>query len=388
MVQAVSDVFPYLVWQYPMVPTNEINSTAISGDGSRCIAGTWDGPYQNHVPPPTAEYVVNCWDRSANPPNPLWSDPFEAHEGVFVVAISADGSRAAAGGWKKIGKGFAHIYDAATGKKLISYHFLNRVNALAFSDDGNVLAIAGNDAYLAQAQNGVFPAQPSHLGLPADTFLVSLSIVGYGDAFVFGDHNGNVYLVENNNGSLGKPFVWAGGEAMGPIHSVAISKDGRWFVAVGDSSSIYLFTPDSIQKQAYATSLEIGVGNRFRWVAMSADGSFITPAENVGTGGKVYGVQNNDGVLSKLWEQDIDRNPNCTSTDAGGKFVAIAAGYDLPTYPAGGRLALLNGSDGAPVWQFDTQKMAWPCFISEDASGIFGGSDDGVAYYFTPQQKP
>ena len=388
MSQPASDVFPYLLWQSPMVPTNEINSTAISGDGSRCIAATFDGPYQGHVPPLQAPYVVNCWDRSANPPKTLWSHPFEAYEGVFVVAISADGSRAAAGGWKKKGEGFAQIYDAATGQKLVTYHFLNRVNALAFSDDGSVLAIAGNDAYLAQSQNGVFPLNPNPLRLPPDTYLESIAITGYGEgAFVLGDHSGNVYLAVNNNGTIGNSYVWAGGKVIGPIHSVDISKDGTWFVAVGDSASIYLFTPDSIQKQKYATSLDLGIGDRFRWVAMSADGSFITTAENVGTAGKVYGVQNNDGVLSKIWEHDVDRNPNCTSTDAVGKYVAIAAGYDRDGFPPGGRLALLDGTNGTPIWQFDTQKMAWPCFISLDASGIFGGSDDGIAYYFTPQAK-
>jgi outer membrane protein assembly factor BamB len=374
--------FPYLRWQYTMDPKYPINSAAISADGSRCVAATFQGAYGGSPPPPTDYYCVNCWDRDGKL---LWSDKFQAFEGAFAVAISGDASTVAAGGWMKEGQGYARVYDAETGKQLVTYYFDHRVNGLALSNDGSVLAIAENDAYLAQQSGGVFPTTPSALGLPDGTIVEAISMPADGSVFVVGDHGGNVYLVENNDGSIGSSYSWAGGSDMGPVHSMAISSDGAWFVAVGDSTSVYLFNLDSIKQKQYATSLDLASSNRLRWVTISADGSFISTVGNVDESGVVFGIQNNAGALSTLWDQPAKtkQNPNCASTDAAGKYVAVATGYT--PYEVQGQLLLLNGATGEVLWEYQTPMMAWPCFISADGSGILAGSDYGVAYYLTPE---
>lgn len=385
MSRPASYYFPYMLWQHAMDPQFPINSTAISADGSRCVAATFQGAYGGSPPPPSNDYYcVNCWDRQGKL---LWSDMFQAFEGAFAVAISGDGSIAAAGGWLKEGQGYARIYEATTGQQLVTYYFDHRVNGLALSNDGSVLVIAENDAYLAQQSGGVFPTQPSALGLPAGTIVEAISMPADGSVFVAGDHGGNVYLVENNDGSIGSSYSWAGGSDMGPLHSVAVSSDGAWFVAVGDSTSVYLFNLDSIKQNQYATSLDLASSNRLRWVTISADGSFISTVGNVDESGVVFGLQNNAGALSTLWDQPAEtkQNPNCASTDAAGKYVAVATGYT--PYGLTGELCLFDGATGARLWHYQTPMMAWPCFISADASGIFAGSDDGVAYYFTPEAR-
>jgi outer membrane protein assembly factor BamB len=249
------------------------------------------------------------------------------------------------------------------------------------------LAIAENDAHLAQQSNGVFPATPNAVGLPAGTIVEAISMPDDGSVFVLGDHAGNVYLVENNNGAIGNVYTWAGGSDMGPVHAVAISADGSWFAAVGDSQSVYLFNLDSIKQGQYAASLDLTTSDRMRWVAISADGSFLAIVENVGTGGLVYGLQNDNGTLSQVWNQPAStkQNPNCVSTDGAGKYVAVATGY-TPNGP-GGELCLFDGATGERLWHYQTPMMAWPCFISADGSGIIAGSDYGVAYYFTPESR-
>ena len=381
--------FPYLRWYRIPKPQFPINGAAISDDGGRAVAATFLGDYGTGSPPSSAPvdntYSVYCWDRHGKR---LWRDQWSGYEGAFAVAISGNGSIAAAGGWMQQGVGFIRAYDAENGKQFVTYDIPSRVNSLALSQDGSVLAAAANDAYLSQQKGGVFPVKPSNVGTAPGTIVETIAMPADGSAFVMGDHVGNVSYVENNGGAIGSIYTWAGTTAIGPIHSVAISADGTWFAAVGDSQSVYLFNLDSIKQQTYAASLNLDTSDRMRWVAMSADGSFLSVACNVGKGGLVYGLQNNNGTLTQLWNAPATTraNPNCASTDALGKYVAVGTGYTVNK--VGGGYALFEGATGKPLWRVHVEQMAWPCFISADGSGIIAGSDYGAAYYLTPGAVP
>jgi WD40 repeat protein len=378
--------FPYLRWERAADPQFPINSAAISDDGGRVVAATFQGNYGIEPPPPPVnnEYSVYCWDREGKQ---LWLDQWMGYEGAFAVAISGNGSIAAAGGWMEDHEGFVRAYDAQKGNQLFTYDIGSRVNGLALSQDGSVLAVAANDAYLFQQTDGVFPATPATLNTGAENIVETIDMPADGSAFVMGDHEGNVYYVENNAGAIGDVYTWAGSTDIGPVHSVAISADGSWFAAVGDSQSVYLFNEDSIKQSTYATTLNLGTSDRMRWVAISDDGSFLSVVENDGTSGLVYGLQNNNGTLTQLWNAPAKtkQNPNCTSTDAAAKYVAVATGY-APN-GLGGEFCLFDGATGERLWHFMAPEMAWPCFISADGSGIIAGSDYGVVYYFTPQGR-
>jgi outer membrane protein assembly factor BamB len=376
---------PFLRWHHQMDPPYQINSTAISADGFRCVAATWQGAYGTSPPPATDYYRVNCWDNTGKL---LWSDKFQAYEGSFACAISGDGSVAAAGGWLKDGTGYTTVYNAATGAKLVTYNFAHRVNTLALSYNGTVLAIGENDVHLAQQKNGVFPTTLSAAGLTG-TVIESVAMSNDGSLLVVGDESSNVYLFENNNGALSNAGTWAGASSnIGVVHSVAISADGAWFVAIGDSTSVYLFDSASIKLKKYTAFFNLQGSDRLRWVTISADGSFIATVGNIKTGGSVYAIKNNNGTLSPSWKQPASTtlNPNCVSTDADGKYVAVATGYTMDE--TGGAFTLFDAATGNQLWSHELPKMAWPCFISADASGIFGGDDAGVVYYFTPGAKP
>lgn len=142
----------------------------------------------------------------------------------------------------------------------------------------------------------------------------------------------------------------------------------------------------SIKLKETVTSLNLSGSNRLRWVTISADGSYIATVGNVGDGGEVYAIKNDSGKLSTIWNQPAKTkdNPNCVSTDAAGQYLAVATGY-TQSDKNGGQFCLFDGATGDMLWQHHSPMMAWPCFISADASGIFAGSDHGVAYYFTPE---
>lgn len=378
--------FPYLRWYRIPKPQFPINGAAISDDGGRAVAATFLGDYGTQTPSAPAPdniYSVYCWDRQGRR---LWRDQWTGFEGAFAVAISGDGSVAAAGGWMQEGVGFIRAYEAEAGTQFFTYDIPSRVNSLALSEDGSVLAAAANDAYLAQQTGGVFPATPAAMGLPAGTIVETIAMPADGSGFVMGDHVGNVTYVENNSGAIGNKYTWAGASAIGPVHSVAFSADGSWFAAVGDSQSVYLFNLDSIKQQKYVATLNLDDSDRMRWVSMSADGSFLSLVGNVGNGGLVYGAQNNDGALTQLWKATTRANPNCASTDALAKYVVVGTGYT--TNKVGGGYALFEGATGKAVWRVHVQQMAWPCFISADGSGIIAGSDYGAVYYMTPGAVP
>lgn len=153
--------FPYLRWYRIPEPQFPINGAAISDDGGRAVAATFLGDYGTKSPsfssPVLNTYSVYCWDRLGKR---LWRDQWTGFEGAFAVAISGDSTVAAAGGWMQEGVGFIRAYNAEDGQQFVTYDIPSRVNSLALSADGSVLAAAANDAYLAGQTSGVFPANP------------------------------------------------------------------------------------------------------------------------------------------------------------------------------------------------------------------------------------
>src|SRR5262249_37325726 len=134
----------------------------------------------------------------------------------------------------------------------------SRTNQLALSKGGAVLAAGADQIYLAQSINGVFPQTPSTYALnPAtDNNVQSVSMPLDGEWFVAGDYAGTVYLVQNDSGSIGKVYTSAQG-LLGTAHCVAAAGNGSWFIAVGGSPDVYLFSVESIQQGNYVTKFSL-----------------------------------------------------------------------------------------------------------------------------------
>ena len=392
-----AEVFTYLRWQQQTDPPYYVNSTAISADGQRVLAGTFFHSYspQMDALPPTPslpdQFGTYCFDSEGRQ---LWVDKFQGFEGVYTVAISASGKIAASGGWITSSPydGFVRAYEVDNGPaNILDFRTQQaRVNALALSADGSTLVAAADKIYLFQQTNGVFPVSPAEFPLqspPAGSSkqnsVQAIAVTTNGTWIVAGDYFGNIYLIENDAGTFGKSYVW-NDSALPTIHSVALTPDGQWFAVGGSGSTVYVFNFESMTASSptYAGTYTLDTGGRVGWVAISDDGTFLSAIGNKGQAGAVVAIKNDNGTLTKVWEQPTAHNPNSTSVDSSANFVCVADGY-----PDGqpGSFSLFDGSCGSLLWSYPTDNMNWPMFISADGSGIAAGSDNGNVFYFTPR---
>jgi outer membrane protein assembly factor BamB len=133
--QALTQSIPCTpTWQRVLSTTEQVNSRALSADGSRVVAGTSQEFGKG-------QFAVVCFDADGTQ---RWRQPVgtaEAYQGVFWVAISADGSSVAAGGELADGsEGFLFAFDDALGSSLYWQTGLSeRGNQVSLSDDGCTL---------------------------------------------------------------------------------------------------------------------------------------------------------------------------------------------------------------------------------------------------------
>jgi outer membrane protein assembly factor BamB len=61
-----------------------------------------------------------------------------------------------------------------------------------------------------------------------------------------------------------------------------------------------------------------------------------------------------------------------------------ACAKDLRLYPPGqpAHFYLLNVTNGAQIWNYQTPDMNWPMAISSDGKSIVGGGDNSVFYHW------
>lgn len=379
---AATDKANTLKWTRNIDPKYYVNSTAISGSGSRVLAGTFFFQYsptsEYQTPGTPDEFGTFCFDRDGNQ---LWADKFTATEGVYTTAISVEANVAAAGGAMYPHSGFIRLYNGADGTQLANYATGSRANGIVLAGDGSVMAAAADKVYFAQQANGIFPQSPATYAVPATNRnnVQAISMPYAGTWFVIGDYAGTVYLIENDAGSIGNVYQSATG-LLGTVHCVAVAGDGEWFIAVGGDPVVYLFNYESIKQGQYVDKFTLPATGRVGWAAISIDGGLISVVQNIGGKGVVYALENQDGTLSQLWSQPTLANPNSTSMDASGQYITVADGYPDGTP---GHYYLFNGTNGFPMWNYETSNMSWPMFIDLFGTGIVAGSDNGGVYYFT-----
>ena len=408
----------HLVWQKRVSEIFWINSAAISRDGSRMLAATFVHDYRQRtgkfLPNVLGHFGTYCFDTSSPtdaagaPLQPLWSDEFDGWDGVFGVGISGDGTVAASAGWlDKTGNtvsGFVRAYSAADGKRLLDCtNFSQRVSWVGLSDDGAVLAAVSDDVYVFVRDRKAFNPVPLRLGVGgrANRYVTGLAVHPSGTWLAACDQCGNVYVATIRNGAITGTFVWSAPSEI-PFLSVAIASTANAFV-VGGGNSVFLFTLDGIRNARDPLIFDTTLGQdpatippnkpdgrlqeNVRWVAISDNGSLISAVANRldktrGTG-LLVALTVQGGQLTRLWQQGLDNNPNSTSIDAAGKFVAASDGYPTST-PSKFYLFDATTPAGNKLWDFGTFSMNWPIVISADASAIAAGSDDGTLYYFKP----
>ena len=400
------------LWQSRLTKIFWVNSVAISNDGKRVVAGTYIHDYDQKIdkgfPNVRSRFGLYFFDDVPKVQtlkvDPKWSDEFDAWDGVFGVAISGNGKIVAGSGWldrngdTKLGLLRAYDADASsTGalKVLLDFNGIaQRVSWVSLSNDGSVLAAVADDVYVFVREGDAFKPEPSTFGVAdvAKQYMTGIAVHPTGAWLAACDHSGHVYAARLNNGAIENLVMWTAPKEH-PFLSVAIATDAGKFV-VGGGNLVFLFDFNefiahgaSYQPMDFDTAKdESGVppdtgklAENVRWVATTADGTLITVAVNRSNlDGKLFA---RNGDLTPRWHVDIDNNPNATSIDAAGRFVAMADGWPT-SKPA--KFHLFNASDGKKRWESGTHSMNWPIAINPEGDSIVAGSDDGTVYYFTP----
>jgi len=125
----------------------QVNSVALSQDGTLLVTGSSDGRFAVRVRKAGARDLgpgsVRLWEARTGRLIRRLGDPGEQ---VMAVAISPDGRRVAAGGATPGGVGFVHVWDTATGSPVWSKEdHPAEVLAIAYTPNDSSLATAGAD---------------------------------------------------------------------------------------------------------------------------------------------------------------------------------------------------------------------------------------------------
>lgn len=385
----------------PVVPTwtaaigQLVNSVAISSDGSRVVAGTYFHDYQGGGNP---EFGVYAFTSANNTPLHVW--PLDTTtEGAYWVAISADGSRAAAGGKivnASTNAGFIQAYDMTTGATLLNYQLpgSSRVNKVALSADGSVLVACANSGMYYSVLSGGTYTQPALFTINDSPQSVAVSAAG--DWIVLGGYNGNVVLFDNRQGTPVQAGTWSTG---GPeVRCVSMTADGLWFAASGGAQSTgggyWLFDTAAFAQKPQPTWTRTSTGAvyfvtlanpvpRQPLVAAVSNVAWPTPdaAGAQATGGGVQVVTTSlTGAPLTVYSFATTEAPNSASLDATGRLLGVADGFG-----GTGNFYLVDLLTRSCVWTYPTSRMSWPIAVAANGSGVAGGSDDANVYYFPPK---
>jgi len=396
-------------WQIQPSPGYQINSTAISADGTRMIAGT-------SIEEATAAGVgIYCYGTTDGASGTLlWSDPLgqPAYDGVFWVAISSDGRYAAAGGsYAKTGSGFVRIYDVSAGaSSRVEFPTSSRVNELEMSADGTyVVAVYGSTVELYQRAAGTYVVAATQV--LTNDYVRTCSISPDGTWIVAGGQvdsanldpeprharsladsasPGFVAIFINQQGTL-EPATTRN-PAAGVLRVVL---SGAFIAASTQDGTLYLyaqvFFPDWEQAWSFKPAVTIGYSYALG-LAPGSDGNYYIAAggNNVGVSpstGWLYLVKNvpTGGLFQpqQLWIRSLEYAPNpATNMDGSAIYVTAGDGEPVTGGETSGNFYLFDAMGGGLLWSFPTSIMNWAMAINTKGTACFGGSDDGYVYYW------
>lgn len=404
------------IWRHALSATEQVNSCAISADGSRVVAGTSQEFGQG-------QFAVVCFDAGGNQ---LWRQQIgtdKAYQGVFWVAISADGSTVAAGGELAEGsQGFLVAYAGSTGLPLYSNTDLpGRVNQVSLSDNGtallacylNNIALFRRGSTLNFVQTGTYSVTEHHT-------IESAMISGDGKRVVAG----SIHYVQQSAGAGNPPSTGASSQqsTVGTIISaatipkagfgevtttsldsgvmrVAITQDSSaWGGVLHDASCVcFLAGSANLPAWRHRSTVATDVAYAFGIAGSASATLYLACGVNLVAGeghgapqGAVFSLTCDARAATPVpvqrWiiQTTYAVNPG-VSFDRAGTLVTATDGKPDPgheTQESAGNFYLFDNAAGRLLWSCPTPMMNWPMAIAANGQAIVGASDDGSVYYW------
>ena len=331
----------------------QVNSVALSTDGSLLVTGTSDHRFARGriAAGRAAAGAVRVWDaRTGRMLRRLRG----AAEQVMAVAVSPDGRRIAAGGANGAGAGGVGVWDPATGEAVWSVSDLAKVVlAVAFSPDGRSLASASADGAVVVRDAGT--GNVARAIEAREGGVTSLVFSPDGRVLYCGEARGGTSAWDARSGRAVRAFQAARPDAESftidrLMNCVALSRDGGVLAACASSVNGEFVDPVRIwDARTGSVVREFGAENiHGRPMALSPDGSIIA------TGGKSV----------RLWDA------------RSGKLLRDLIGHLKRTqsivFSADGRMLVAGGSYGTTnLWEVGSGRLLVTLFA-------YGGERDGA----------
>lgn len=395
-------------WTATPAPTLQVNSVAISADGNSCIFGT-SSEYG------TGDFNVYHYDGAGALRGQWPFGPSGSTQGVFWVAVSADGNFAAAGGETASKQaGLLTAYRLSDGALLLNETYTSRVSQVALSGDGSLLlAVSGDTVKLYNYTGSAFAcigqqtfagASCGSCALSPDGFnaVVGCTIYHDGDTAGPAPSTGQVVSLAIAGNALSVSGTWTSATA---VQRVAMAATGNYWAAALHDGSCALLGPANVtaplwqyrptlQNLNIAYGIDVTETSIGRVVLACAANVAVPPTEPLEAPGSGYlylveSVQDGAAQYPNFcWGSPLQYsgNPGVSLSREADKVTATDGQpiYPLSTPPkeTPGNFYLFDGATGEQVWRYPTPIMNWPMAITPDGRYALGGSDDGSVCFW------